>query len=77
MNSKINGLNADEKLILVNQYNLFAGFAKTSVPLRNWQAYLYHTYGITKYTSNRILQRYYDRGFDTKRRARSDKSHII
>ena len=76
-NKLINGLNADTKLIYTDQYNLFAGLPKTSVPMNNWQEYLYHKYGINKCTSNRILQSYYDRGFYTERRARSDKSHII
>ena len=77
MNDLINGLNADTKLIYIDQYNLFTGLPKAFVPMNNWQEYLYHTYGINKCTSNRILQSYYDRGFYTERRARSDKGHII
>ena len=45
--------------------------------LKNRQECLYHVYGITKWTSNCTFQRYDDRGFDTERRARSDKGHTV
>ena len=36
VNDSINGLNAYTKLIYVDKYNMFAGFSKTSSPLKNW-----------------------------------------
>ena len=48
VNNSINDMTADIKLILVNQYDLFAGFPKRIGQLKNWQGYLYQVYGITK-----------------------------
>ena len=59
------------EIYFINQYNLFAGLKKMFGLLKNFQEYLYHVYGITKWISNMVLQQYYDEGFATERRARS------
>ena len=77
MKNSINGLDLDTKLIFFNQYNIFAGFPKIAGPLKKWQDYWYQVYGLNKLTSNQILEKYYDREFDTRRHERSDKGHTI
>ena len=66
-------LTNDERIILVTTYNLFSGFAKTYGPLEGWQKLFYNAWGVTKWTTNRIINSYYDNGFVANRKIREDK----
>ena len=49
------------------------GFAKTYGPLEGWQKLFYNAWGVTKWTTNRIINSYYDNGFVANRKIREDK----
>ena len=70
-------LNSDMRAIYVNQYNLLSGFPKCSGLLKDWQNLFYHAWGITKRSSNRIMNSYYERCFHPERKERSDKGHTL
>ena len=70
-------LNSDMRAIYVNQYNLLSGFPKSTGSLKNWQTFFYHAWGISKRSSNRIINQYYERCFHPERKERSDKGHTL
>ncbi len=70
-------LSSDAKSIYINQFALFSGFPMTHGPLKDWQKYLYHAWGISKWTSNHTLVRYYERGFHHGRLPRADKGFTL
>ena len=70
-------LNNREKMIFVTTYNLFAGFPKTHGPLKGWQHLFYAAWGVSKWTANRIVDSYYDNGFNVNRKNRNDKGMTL
>ena len=45
--------------------------------LKDWQKYLYHAWGISKWISNCTLVRYYERGFHHGRLSKADKGFTL
>lgn len=70
-------LNNREKMIFVTTYNLFAGFPKTHGPLKGWQQLFFDAWGVSKWTANRIVDSYYDNGFNVNRKTRNDKGMTL
>ena len=70
-------MTSDMSSIFINQFTLFSGFPMTHGQLKDWQQYLYHAWGISRWTSNCTLKQYYERGFHYGRLSRVDKGFTL
>ena len=70
-------LNKKQRIIYISTYNMLNCFPKTQGDMKGWQNLYYKAWGISKHTSNRIIESYYENGFNPDRKKRSDIGHTL